>query len=324
MKTAISRSSSAPATAPLPSPPAVRGRLAALDLRQVDVAPGQRAEALALVLGHARQPELVDRIGQQQHLDALGAAGLELRARAQRLEALAADRVDRVLAGLHARDVVGEADPAVLGGAAEARELEQALALLVVLVEALLEHRAELVPEGRVVAVLGLGAALELVEQALDQVLADPGEHRAVLQRLARDVELQVLGIDDAAHEAQVARHQAFEVGGDEHPPDVELDAVLALRVVEVERLRRGHEQQRLVGHHALGLDVEAQPGVVEGVPDVVVELLVLLVADLGLGPRPERARGVDLLGRLPPAPRRRAWAAASPASRIGTAMWSE
>ena len=88
-----------------------RGRLAALDLRQVDLAPGQRAEALALVVRHARQPELVDRVGQQQHLDPLGAAGLELRARAQRLEMLAADRVDRVLAGLHARDVVGERRP---------------------------------------------------------------------------------------------------------------------------------------------------------------------------------------------------------------------
>ena len=212
---------------------------------------------------------------------------------------LAADREDRVLARLHALDVVGEPDPAVARGAAEAGELQQALALVVILVDALLQHRAELLPEGVVAAVLGLGAPLELIEQALDHILPDLGQHGAVLQRLARDVELQVLGIDHAADEAQVARHDPFEVLGDEHALDVQLDAVAALRVVEVERARGRNEQQRLVGHHALGLHVQARPGVVEGVRDVVVELLVLLVGDLGLGPGPERARLVDLLGRL-------------------------
>ncbi len=99
--------------------------------------------------------------------------------------------------------------------------------------------------------------------------------------------------------EPQVARHQAFQVAGDEHPVDIELEAVLLLRVVQIERRRARQEQQRLVGDHALGLDVEATPGLVERMADVVVELGVLLVGDLGLGPGPKGARLVDLLRLL-------------------------
>ena len=120
-----------------------------------------------------------------------------------------------------------------------------------------------------------------------------------MLQRLARDVELQVLGVDHAAHEAQVAGHQPFHVLGDEHPPHVELHAMPALRVVQIERLRARHEQERLIRHHAFRPDVQARPGLVEGVRDVVIELLVLLVGDLRFGAGPQRARLVDLLRRL-------------------------
>src|SRR5690606_41803894 len=123
---------------------AVPGR--ALALGQIDRAAGQRAERLLLVGRRGRQPEVVDRVGEQQHLHALGPARLELRAGAQRFDVLAADGENRVLAGPHARDVLGEADPAVARGAAEAGELEQALAPLVVRVDALLAHRARVLP----------------------------------------------------------------------------------------------------------------------------------------------------------------------------------
>ena len=52
-------------------------------------------------------------------------------------------------------------------------------------------------------------------------------EDRALLDHLARDVEWQVGGIHEAAHEAQVARQNLGFVG-DEHAFDVELDAPLA------------------------------------------------------------------------------------------------
>src|SRR3546814_9011119 len=67
----------------------------------------------------------------------------------------------------------------------------------------------------------------------------------------------------------------------------------------EVEGLLRGNEKEAGVLHHALGLEVQAQPGVIESVGDVVVELAVLLVGDLALRSRPERRRRVQRFVRL-------------------------
>ena len=284
----------------------------ALHRRQVDIAAGQRAQRVALVVLDLLQPELVDRVVEQQHLDALGQRLLELRAGAQRVVALAADVVDRVLAFLHPGGVVGEADPALAGGAVEAGEVEQLAAIVGVLVQAFLEHGAELAPPAVVAFGLGLassarvGLALggcrrlglggELVEQAAHQRLAHLGDDGTVLQRLAADVELQILAVDHAADEAQVARQQRVEIGGDEHAADVELHPVPALRVVQVEGTRARDEQQCRVGECPLGREMHARERLVEGVRDVVVELLVLVLGDLALGPGPDGTGLVDLL----------------------------
>ena len=96
--------------------------------------------------------------------------------------------------------------------------------------------------------------------------------------------------------EPQVGRDQLGAVVGDEDPLHVELHAVLALRLEEVEGRLRRDEQQAAVLDHALGLEVRPQPGLVEGVGDVVVELLVLLVGDLRLGPAPQRRGSIEVL----------------------------
>ena len=50
------------------------------DLVEVDAAAGRRFERLFLVRADRRDPELVDRVGQQQYLDAARAKAFELRA----------------------------------------------------------------------------------------------------------------------------------------------------------------------------------------------------------------------------------------------------
>ena len=50
-----------------------------LDLVEIGRAARHRAEWVLLVFAKRRHPELVDRIGQQQHLDAAGAEAFELR-----------------------------------------------------------------------------------------------------------------------------------------------------------------------------------------------------------------------------------------------------
>ena len=63
---------------------------------------GDAFQLLALEAVQPVRPERVDRVGQQQHLDPLGAEAFELRRGFQRLGAVAGQVPDRVLAGLHA------------------------------------------------------------------------------------------------------------------------------------------------------------------------------------------------------------------------------
>ncbi len=92
-----------------------------------------------------------------------------------------------------------------------------------------------------------LGEAFELVDDAGGHRLADLRELRIVLQHLAGDVEREILAVDDAADEAQISRQQ-IGIVGDEDAADVELDAALARRLEQVERLGRRREQQHGVG----------------------------------------------------------------------------
>src|SRR5258707_7294620 len=54
---------------------------------------------------------------------------------------------------------------------------------------------------------LSLHDALPISQHAADQAVADLHHLRTVLQHLARDVERQVLAVDDAAHEARSEEH---------------------------------------------------------------------------------------------------------------------
>ena len=58
---------------------------------------GHGAERLFLVGADHRQPELIDRVGHEQHVDPARTKALDLRAAAQRIGVLPADVVDRLL-----------------------------------------------------------------------------------------------------------------------------------------------------------------------------------------------------------------------------------
>ena len=184
---------------------------------------GDAAQLLALEAVQPFRPERVDRIGHQQHLDALGAEAFKLRRRLQRLGVVAGQVLDRVLAGLHARrrsPAARSSPPASRTGTAAAARVS--VRCSVSSQTPSFSSGAEILPEFRVV--LGfLGAGLQLGQHAADQRLADAAEHRRGLQHLARDVQRQVLGIHHAADEAQPVRQQLGLVG-DEHAPDMQPD----------------------------------------------------------------------------------------------------
>ena len=79
--------------------------------------------------------------------------------------------------------------------------------------------------------------AFEIAENPAGHALPYRGEERAFLDLFARHVERQVGGIDQPAHEAQIAR-QNLGLVGDEDALDVQLDAALAIGIEQVERPR--------------------------------------------------------------------------------------
>ena len=67
----------------------------------------------------------------------------------------------------------------------------------------------------------------------LDQILPDNLENLVLLEHLTRDVEGQILRVDNPLHKVEIFRDDLLAVVHDEHPPHVQLDVVLLLLVLE-------------------------------------------------------------------------------------------
>ena len=167
-------------------------------------------------------------------------------------------------------------------------------ASLVILVQALFQHGAEGLPDFCIGLGVLAGGAFQLAEHAADETAANLYHLRIVLQHFARDVERQVLAVDDAAHEAQVRRQQVGIVG-DVDTADIEFHPALASGVGQIERRRRRHEQQDGIGLTALDLVVQGEDRLVEGRRDRAIGLRVVFRRHLGLRALPQGAGGIDL-----------------------------
>ena len=132
------------------------------------------------------------------------------------------------------------------------------------------------------VVVLVLGDLLEELHALLDDVLADDLQDLALLEHLTRDVEGQILGVDNTLDEVKVVGDQVFAVVHDEHTAHVELDVVLLFLVLEhVEGCALGYKQQGT--ELKLALDGEVLNGqvVLPVVGETLVELSVFLLGDI-------------------------------------------
>ena len=177
----------------------------------------------------------------------------------------------------------------------EAEELSELAAVLGVLVDTELDVLAEgLVELGKVVLVLGNVG--EHLHRLLDEVLADDLEDLVLLERLARDVEREVLRVDDTLDEVEVLGDEVLAVVHDKDAANVELDVVtLLLRLEEVERRALGDEQDRLEFKLTLNREVLDREVVLPVVGERLVEGAVLLGRDVGRVASPERLRLVEL-----------------------------
>jgi hypothetical protein len=93
---------------------------------------------------------------------------------------------------------------------------------------------------------LVLGNLLEHLNTLLDKVLADDLEDLVLLQHLSRNVEGQVLGIDNTLDKVEPLRDQVLAVVHDKHSTHIKLDVVsLLLLLKHVERRTLGDEEDR-------------------------------------------------------------------------------
>ena len=180
-------------------------------------------------------------------------------------------------------------------GRGEAEELGEPLPVGRVDGDPFLQEHAELAVEREVVVGLLLGQRVEPVEHPFDEGVADPADDRVVLQGLARDVQRQVLGIDQAVEEPEVLGHQLAAVVLDEDPLHAEVQPML--RASEPEQLDVGGRavEDRAELDRRVGRQVEVPERLLLGVVgQVLVELGVLLLGHLALGLDPDRLLVVD------------------------------
>ena len=118
----------------------------------------------------------------------------------------------------------------------ESEELRQLAAVLRIFVYTQLDVLAEGLVE-LVEVVLVLRYFGEQVKALFDDILPDDLKDFVLLQRLARNVERQILGVDDPPHEIEVFGNDVFAIVHDKDASDVELDVVaFLLRFKQVER----------------------------------------------------------------------------------------
>ncbi len=141
------------------------------------------------------------------------------------------------------------------------------------------------------------GKTVEPVQHALDERRADLANDAVVLKRFARNIQGQVLGIDQPSEEAQVLGHQLTALALHQHALGAKIQTVLEPRkaqALEVARRavdhgtelhRRIHCQMKMP--ERLFLDVVGQ---------VLVKPQVLLFGHLVLGLNPDRLLVVDNL----------------------------
>ncbi|KWV87446.1 hypothetical protein PFLmoz3_03295 [Pseudomonas fluorescens] len=132
------------------------------------------------------------------------------------------------------------------------------------------------------------------VEYALGERRLHGVDDRVFLQDFPRHVQRQVVGVDHTFDKAQVQRQEGFRLVHYEHALHVQLQAFWRLALVQVERSTGRYVEQRAVFELTFNLVVAPAQRVLVVVPDVLVELLVFLVLDLGTRTGPQGAGAVD------------------------------
>ncbi|PTD13153.1 hypothetical protein FCULG_00004790 [Fusarium culmorum] len=208
------------------------GLLLLIGLLELEVL-GDVDKLLALELLELSHGVLINGVNEEQNLEALLAESVEEGRLGDSVDGLASDVVHVVLVLGHASDVVGEGGKLItrLGGV-ESEELGKDGSVLGVLVDTKLEVLGEGAVE-LVELLLVLCDLLEELKRLLDDVLLDDLHDLVLLESLTRQVEREILRVDNTLDEAEPLRDEVGGVVSDEDTADVELDVVLGLLGLE-------------------------------------------------------------------------------------------
>jgi hypothetical protein len=258
---------------------------------------GDVNELLAIVLLQLSESILIDGVNKEQDFEVLLLEGVEERRLLDSLEGLAGDVVDLLLVLGHASNVVSERGSLVtrLGGVV-AEELGKSLAVLGVFVDTELDVLAE--SSVKLVELLTvLGDLIEELKSLLDDVLLDDLHDLVLLESLTRQVEREILRVDNTLDEAEPLGDEVGGVISDEDTADVQLDVVLGLLGLEkVEGSALGNEEDGTELELTLNREVLDGKMVLPVVGEGLVEGSVFLLGDISRVASPDGLGLVELL----------------------------
>ena len=255
---------------------------------------------------------LIDGIGEVDDFEVLGDELLEERRVFERVDGFSGDVINRLLALLHAFDVLLQRDELAVGlRGLESKKLGEAHAVARVFDDPELDRLAERLPElfilrlvlrRRVIFAFGLGIVIfriaaffrELanhVERLANELLLDRLQARVLLESFARHVQGERVRVDDALNEAQILGQQLVELVRDEDTADVQLERARAAVVVVVVVRRRsfGDVENGLEFDVALRLEVRIRERLFRVLGESLVELGVLFLFNFVRASEPDR-----------------------------------
>ena len=121
-------------------------------------------------------------------------------------------------------------------------------------------------------------------------------ELAVVLEHLTGDVEAQILRIDQTLHKAETVGQQVRALLHNQHAGGIELEPFFILATVVVIRRAGRDEQQCVIGRCALGAAVDHPHRVLIIKEFVLIEIVVILIGDLGFALLPNRHHAVKRL----------------------------
>ena len=265
--------------------------------RKAEVLLRDRAEVLFRVLSERLRYEAVDLVGHEQHVEALLPQLLKLRQLRKSLPVFAACKVDILLLLGHGVHVFLEGDELVLlVGPVEKQVLQELFFRAVIVQHAVLDLHAKRRIELLVFLAILLHELCELGFDLLLEISGNKLELAVVLEHFTRNVEAQILRVNNAADKAEAVRQQLFAVFHDHHTGGVQLQALLEVLRVEIIRRSGRDIEQRLVRHRALDAYMDRRNRVFKVEELFLVEVVVLLGRDVLLCPLPERHHRVERL----------------------------